>query len=346
MWLYGTGFPKSLNISNAIDKKKGAEREIIGRKKAGMGSGKTFGMLQSEGLNYLAPKEVDITAPTTPEAKMWEGYGTALKPAYEPILMAMKPNEGSYAENALKWGVAGLNIDGARIPTNETWKGQDYKGHTNPSSYLIDKDYYKESNPLGRFPANILLDEASAEMLDRQSGIVGSGRFSRGSKRHHSFWDSTKGKGIQCNAPDNYGDVGGASRFFYVAKASKGERNMGLEELEPKIGGGLNATVHGDSRNGRVTIQQNNHPTVKPLKLMEYLVRLTSMPNENQVYLDPFLGSGTTAMACRKLGKYFIGIEINPEYIEIAKRRIEAVESGIFKEEVIVLENFDYIAKV
>jgi len=273
----------------------------------------------------------------------WKNYGTALKPAYEPIILAMKPLDGTFVENALKWGVAGLNIDGARIPTNETWVKWEREGGTSFFLRYKQKGRLKKSHPLGRFPANLLLDEASAEILDEQSG---KSRSSFGLSEDKDIQRATWTLNREGMTPRGHKDAGGASRFFYVAKASRSERNAGLEGMPEKVGGGLNANVCGDSRNGRVTMKQNNHPTVKPLRLMEYLVRLTLMPNENQIYLDPFLGSGTTAMACKKLGRFFIGIEINQEYVEIAKKRIEAVENGIFQKEVVVLENLDYIAKV
>jgi site-specific DNA-methyltransferase (adenine-specific) len=261
MWLHGQGFPKSLDISKAIDKLKGAEREIICKHPHPAGSkGNTFPLNQ----------ECYITAPATQEAKEWEGYGTALKPAYEPIILAIKPTDGSYANNALKWGVAGLNID---------------KGRT----------------PKGRFPANVILDEQSAELLDKQSGISKSGNFSKGSIRHYSIWNSTKGQGIKCNAPDNYGDKGGASRFFYCAKASKSER-----------------TVNGQA--------ENNHPTVKPLELIKYLVKLATPPNG--LVLDPFVGSGTTCVACKILGYDCIGIEKELNYIEIANKRLKGIKTN------------------
>jgi site-specific DNA-methyltransferase (adenine-specific) len=291
MWLYGCGFPKSLDISKAIDKLKGAEREIICKHPNPAGSkGNTFPLNQ----------ECYITAPATQEAKEWEGYGTALKPAYEPIVMAIKPNDGSYANNALKWGVAGLNIDGGRIPTAQKWTKQDYKGHTNPSSYLIDKDYYKKSHPQGRFPANVILDEESAELVDKQSGITKSRRGPRGIR--------VKGysAGIECKrdpegiiSVGGYNDGGGASRFFYCAKASRSERTVNKQV-------------------------ENDHPTLKPLELIKYLVKLATPPNG--LVLDPFVGSGTTCVACKILGYDCIGIERELNYVEIANKRLEAIK--------------------
>jgi site-specific DNA-methyltransferase (adenine-specific) len=264
MWLRGGGFPKSLDISKAIDKLKGAEREIICKHPHPAGSkGNTFPLNQ----------ECYITAPATQEAKEWEGYGTALKPAYEPIVMAIKPNDGSYANNALKWGVAGLNINGCRIGFENTPNPA-----TNPKYRLVNG--YKlptrgqksngvvgfvssknEINLQGRFPANVILDEESAELLDKQS--------------------------------DN------ASRFFYCAKASKSERTA----------------------NGLI---ENNHPTLKPLELIKYLVKLATPPDG--LVLDPFVGSGTTCVACKILGYDCIGIEKELNYIEIANKRLKGTK--------------------
>jgi site-specific DNA-methyltransferase (adenine-specific) len=223
MWLRGGGFPKSLDISKAIDKLKGAEREIICKHPHPAGSkGNTFPLNQ----------ECYITAPATQEAKKWEGYGTALRPAYEPIILAIKPNDGSYANNALKWGVAGLNIDKGRIFE-------------------------------GRFPANVILDEESAELLDKQKDNI--------------------------------------SRFFYCAKASKNERTA----------------------NGLI---ENNHPTLKPLELIKYLVKLATPPDG--LVLDPFVGSGTTCVACKVLGYDCIGIEKELNYIEIANKRLKGIKAN------------------
>jgi site-specific DNA-methyltransferase (adenine-specific) len=253
MWLYGGGFPKSLDISKAIDKFKGAEREIICKHPHPAGSkGNTFPLNQ----------ECNITAPATKEAKEWEGYGSALKPAYEPIIMAMKPNEGSFANNALKWGVAGINIDGCRIGT----QGGVKKINIVPNSGGLGGEGFGCNGDLidldkGRFPANVILDGESAELLDKQS------------KK--------------------------ASRFFYCAKASKNERTA----------------------NGLI---KNNHPTLKPLELIKYLVKLAAPPQG--LILDPFAGSGTTCVASKILGYDCIGIEKELSYIEIAKKRLEAVK--------------------
>jgi site-specific DNA-methyltransferase (adenine-specific) len=320
MWLYGSGFPKATDISKQMDKMRGAEREVIGENPNVVGRTRPKSATNCLGAGI----KTELTTPATPEAKLWNGWKShGLKPAWEPIIMAMKPNEGSYAENALRWGVAGLNIDGGRIGTEKVVahhapKGTFAGGELDRGS---DTNYYTNQ---GRFPANLLLDEESAEMLDEQSGISGSKKFSKGSIRHYTIWNSTKGKGIKCNAPDNYGDIGGASRFFYVAKASRSEREMGLDGFEEKHWNDGRKTPKDFPSLRKDTPRYNYHPTVKPLKLMEYLCLLTKTPTGG-IVLDPFAGSGTTCMAAKKVGRDFIGIEKELEYCKIAEARLKAI---------------------
>jgi site-specific DNA-methyltransferase (adenine-specific) len=322
LWLYGQGFPKSYNIAKGIESKikQGSANWTDWKKLDGEEYEQKTGYvkLQAEqgyrdDYSKQISRDIEITVP---EAKQWEGYGTALKPSYETIILAIKPNEGSYAENALKWGVAGLNIDEGRISYNGEKPNVGGRGkHTRGEGYG-----YKplgeniQANKKGRFPANTLLEcicdevidgkhtntECPCYMLDEQSGKIPSS-FRRGNR------DSRKAIfdfGKQDKTNQGYMDTGGASRFFFCAKASRSERNMG----------GV----------------ANQHTTVKPLTLLEYLVKLTSMPNRDQIYLDPFLGSGTTAMACKKLGKKWIGIELMEEYVEMAKKRISAIPDSLF----------------
>ena len=304
MWLYGSGFPKATDISKQLDKKAGAKREIIGKQKNKSGIGnKNCEHYTVGGTKAI---EINITAPSTEPAKLWNGWKShGLKPAYEPILVAVKPNEGTYANNALKWGVAGLNIDGGRIgyqseddfnkvinPTKTTKKG--YKHTAGAMTGGINR--IDAGNPQGRFPSNVVLDEEAGKMLDEQSGELVKG---------------------------------GASRFFYCAKASKAERNAGCEELEEKDKAGKDfrpnhaeKAEQGEDGNafGRWGKIKNNHPTVKPLKLMEYLCTLTKTPTGG-IVLDPFAGSGTTGVACQNTGRDFILIEMTPEYIPIIEAR-------------------------
>lgn len=328
MWLYGSGFPKATDISKQLD--KGHEREVIDRKvlTGNKDNSENFGKDRTGGKGMgLKPGMIDITEPSTPEAKLWNGWKShGLKPAYEPILVAVKPNEGTYANNALTWGVSGLNIDGGRV---EGYMGKD-RAEGKPR---IDTDKYGKANsllnpqsPLGRFPANIILDEEAGALLDEQSGV--SETHSMGNKKA----TSTGVFGDRGNVPENAtrSDKGGASRFFYCAKSSKRERNAGCEGLEEKqtTGGGGGIGDYKDdvnSMSGKYGSEKapakNNHPTIKPLKLMEYLCTLTKTPTGGTV-LDPFMGSGTTGLACKNTGRDFIGIELEEEYYKIAEARI------------------------
>jgi len=291
-WLYGSGFPKSHDISKAIDKQAGAERKVIGK------SSRHGGGIKGNGTSNELPPDIPyITAPATPEAQQWQGWGTALKPANEPIVVARKPlSEKTIAENVLKWGTGGINIDGCRIPTEDNLNGgrySDNKGNitTNvyaPSINKRSKNDYQQ--PEGRFPANVILDEEAGKLLDEQSGI------GKGSSKPRK----NKGTGNICYGDyktiitqnDTWGDTGGASRFFYCAKASKKERGEG-----------------------------NNHPTVKPVSLIKYLVTLVTPPDG--VCLDPFMGSGATAIACINTNRNYIGFELDKYYYEAALQRIK-----------------------
>jgi DNA modification methylase len=294
MWIYGSGFPKSLDISKAIDKAAGAEREVIGFDRA------RYRKDNDKNNAYAAHcgQTGFLTAPSTSAAKLWHGYGTALKPSYEPIILAMKPLDGTFAENALKHGVAGLHIDGGRIGVDPGGKDDPRLGGR--GQWNINRQQSKHttvslppttmtSSPLGRWPANLLLDEDSAQLLDRQSG---ESTTNTGMRRNKYQAVNSFGSGIQKNIEVVHSDSGGASRFFYVAKASKSDRGDG-----------------------------NDHPTVKPLDLLKYLCILTATPTGGTV-LDPFMGSGTTIAAAKETGRTSIGIEINQAYLDIAITRL------------------------
>jgi len=337
-WLYGSGFPKSLDVSKAIDKTAGAEREILTEsvtdlfgerqenqiKTAGMGSGKTFGMLQAEGQNSQAAKSFEVSAPSTPEAEQWNGWGTALKPAHEPIIVARKPLEGTVANNVLTHGTGALNIDGSRI-------GAEVRTNSPAGGAgLLDRNSFPNASSQtskeveGRWPANIILDEHTAGLLNEQSGVSKSTDSPRNNsaRSNQSFGLEDK------NVTGGHSDSGGASRFFYVAKASKRDRNEGLDA---KASGSLNMRT--DSHlvaNGMETQpSKNSHPTVKPTALMEYLVKLVTPPNGT--VLDPFTGSGSTGKAAILNGFDFIGIEMTEDYLPIIKARLEHAETEFAK---------------
>lgn len=292
-WIYGSGFPKSLNISKAIDKEAGAEREVVGTKVGNPG----YSLAPDKGRGVAcvahgnSEKECEVTIPSTEAAKQWDGFGTALKPANEPICLARKPlSEKTVARNVLKWGTAGLNIDASRIDGAKRSPG--FKSPESEIGYhggSSNKNLVDWDNSQGRFPANLILDEAAAAALDEMSGLSDHRRENE-SLGHH---ESVGSFGLKGHMNVRHHDSGGASRFFYVAKASKADRGAG-----------------------------NTHPTVKPTKLMEYLVTLVTPPGGT--VLDPFCGSGSTGVAALRLGFEFVGIDKHESYVEIAKARIGA----------------------
>ena len=326
MWIYGSGFPKSLDISKAIDKAAGVEREVISEQPAyGIGGN---GCLNGHSEGATAK----ITAPATEAAKQWDGWGTALKPAHEPIVVARKPFDCTVAENVLQHGTGGLNIDGGRIegPPWKWGKQTDIKGGGYGSKRPSDGDVLAEnveSNPKGRFPANIILDPEAAEILDKQSGKLSSGAMKGGTIRAAQDEPSSVCYGTyggNATEIDTPGDSGGASRFFYCAKASKQDRDEGLEGFPEQKAGIKNDSGRGFSESDPYAeiSRRNHHPTVKPTALMQYLVRLVTPPGGT--ILDPFIGSGSTGKAAVREGFKFIGSEREAEYIPIAIARINA----------------------
>lgn len=225
-----------------------------------------------------------------------DGYGTALKPAWEPIVLAMKPTDGTFADNAERWGVAGLHIDGGRVgrePRPEYHSDGTVRSDNLSMSGRNTGRVHTGRVHTGRWPANLVLDDAAAEVLDAEVGNLASGKMRAGTQRQSNASANAYGRfeGIATTA-DTPGDSGGPSRFFYTAKAGRAERTDG-----------------------------NTHPTVKPTDLMRWLVRLAKPPGGG-VILDPFMGSGSTGVACVLEGARFIGIEREPEYLEIARKRI------------------------
>jgi len=298
-WMYGSGFPKSLDVSKAIDKAAGAERQVVGSYKgaSNIGKGSTNSYITERSGHAT---DVSITAPATDAAKQWQGWGTALKPAYEPAVLARKPLTGTVAGNVLEWGTGAINVDGCRVGT----EGGTRKASPIPESASVSA-YGAGLNgggvaPLdaGRWPANVLHD-GSDEVL--------------------------------AGFPDDAD--GSAARFFYTAKASTWEREIGLDDMPRRSGGELVDREDGSAgtqspRAGAGRASQgraNVHPTVKPLDLMRWLVRLVTP--QGGVVLDPFTGSGSTGMAAMLEGFGFVGFELDPLHVEIATRRIEAARS-------------------
>jgi hypothetical protein len=321
-------------------KVKSANREIVGKYDSDMGG---------LGGERLGSKGGDITLPATPIAKQYEGWGTALKPAHEPIVMARKPFKGSVAENVLEWRTGGINVDGCRIGYSaddhvmkyDGYKNGEYKSeYTEGTSYTYSNQV--QINPEGRFPANIIFDEEAGKILDKQSGITkGSGKPTiTKAGLGGGILGQYDGRKTMPTAKDiemvrNVGDSGGASRFFYCPKASKKDRNEGCDGLPQKA----NVFMSPDSRMDKEHYERtspgmerfktepksNYHPTVKPTDLCAYLIRLVTP--KGGIVLDPFMGSGSMGKAAVREGMNFIGIEREEEYMEIAKSRIEHEQS-------------------
>jgi len=312
MWVYGTGFPKSLDISKAIDKAAGVKREDkfegAFERRAGPTGNKrcdACGKWLVSGSPCQCPRPQDF--PQTDAAKTWSGYGTALKPAWEPIIVAMKPLDGTFAENAIKHGVAGLNIDGGRIECGERQltlsppKNGEYPGEFRQGGIAGG------TTTLGRFPANLIHDGSDDVMAlfpscGNSSGRTGVAVERNGEPSQDRRYTEKGGTNFAAKPGLRRLDDGSAARFFYCAKASSSER--------------------GDF---------NTHPTVKPLALMEYLCKLTKTPTGGTV-LDMFMGSGSTGVACVNTGRSFIGIERedSPEqpFFTITSQRIENAVNG------------------
>jgi len=341
-WLYGSGFPKSMNISKAIESTllNGSSHSTALRRTEQDGDGASY-QLVGKNNGILGETRIydrkEFTA-STDQAQQWNGWGTALKPAFEPVVVARKPlSEKTVAANVLKFGTGGLNIDGSRIGRAEG----DNSSAGNRTATFGTQDTQSggdgsggwEQNSDGRWPANIILDPYTAELLDEQSGISKSGK--PGIRTADGFNSNAYGNGMGIKAGQEngeYGDSGGASRFFYVAKASKKDRNEGLDHLEVKRPDDRTETGMGSFAEKGVQPGRNFHPTVKPTALMEYLIKLVTPPNGT--VLDPFTGSGSTGKAALLNGFQFIGIELTEEYLPIIEGRLKwAEEQAEQKEE-------------
>jgi DNA modification methylase len=343
-WLYGNGFPKSHDVSKGIDRARrrdfvqaaidleiplpkrsvddwtkeehapgdkwwsefkaslpadmwaAIERETIGQKQAGMGAGKTFGMLQSEGDNLSAVRCIDITSPATDAARQWDGWGTALKPAVENIVLARKPlSEKTVAANVLRWGTGAINVDGSRIALDGDYK---CKPNGRPSQTGLGDNYDPRkaniADTVGRWPANVVHD-GSAEVLagfpETTSGLLAK-HHSRGNKTETVYGKFANNEQDQ----DFGGDSGSAARFFYQAKA----------DADDRLG--------------------SKHPTIKPVDLMQWLIRLVTPPRGT--ILDPFAGTGTTGEAAFREGMRAVMIEREEEYQADIRRRMALIMAG------------------
>lgn len=398
-WHYGGGFPKSYNIAKGIEGKltvgssNHKEYKLMQGDKSVSKLG-TFNKMQLEQgarPNDCTSNEITINhILTTDEAKKWDGWGSAIKPASEPIVLARKPLEKglSIAENVLKWGTGGINIDGCRIGIDKNDKNHRHnpsKGNEGENSIFGIGGHNRNLNPQGRFPANVIfshhedcvcnvtkevkgdtgekslksanqffthnkntklganagglgdangnetvenwtcVDGCPIKELDQQSGVTKSQRSARGNVVDNNIFGKYN---AQENTVRGHSDKGTASRFFYTSKSSKRERNKGLEGFEQKEGGGMNGAIDKSlltgSGNERNNLMLNTHPTIKPIKLMQYLVRLITPPNG--IVLDPFNGSGTTGIAAKLEGLNYVGLELDAEYCKISEARIAAWE--------------------
>jgi len=410
-WLYGSGFPKSLDVSKAIDKVAGAERELVARHRSdGKATGRAeSGFRRDRERPGDAPADLALSAePLTDDARRWQGWGTALKPAFEPIVVARKPLAGTVAGNVLEHGTGALNIDGCRIehandddrrsavPGSPTSVAPlRYGGQNSRPFHESNEAVPYQQSSAGRWPANVVLShtedcvfvgtrrvasdghyprarpnssiggtqfggyagqegleelytrgearevwecapDCPVRMLDEQTGETPRGGGIRG--RGGAVYGSGRGytADFEVGQSVNYPDSGGASRFFYVAKASRAERNAGLDGFEERQAYTHNidgrdptkpTNAHGGGERSRVERGEpgirpaaNHHPTVKPIALMRWLVRLVTPPGG--LVLDPFAGSGTTGIACALEGLRFLGVEQDADYVVIAEARI------------------------
>lgn len=309
-WIYGSGFPKSHDVSKAIDREAGAEREVVGPStRGGSGQGNAYGSI--------------TRPPATAPATQWSGHGTALKPAWEPIIVARKPLDGTVAQNVQRWGCGGLAIDACRVDTNDSLNGGAYSDGGRSQKMVGDprdgaalgmyqagrKAGGNYEQPAGRWPANVIMDEEAGAMLDTQSGNRRSTLTGRA---------------------DPAASHGGASRFFYCPKASRAERDAGLDEFEPRSraeatkrkegsAGSQNAAAGAGGENCR-----NIHPTVKPLALARYLARLILPPIPAARMVTPFSGSGSEVIGALQAGWAHVdGIDSWDVAVRISRARIE-----------------------
>lgn len=350
MYVFGSGFPKSYNISKGVDKYLGGERKNTGKIKPGheefanrgnKSSVQSFkGTLGGKGGFHRPwmenPEKIEdyhyVTSPGTLEAEQWEGYGTALKPAYEPIILARKPVEGNNVKNCLKYGCGGLNIDECRIGYSEKDDPRIGKEYSHNAKSGLENGVHKDNSlgqkqqlhkPQGRWPTNLILDgsEEVEEMFPNSKST--GGQKSLGAFRNGDIYG--KGRDERESGDPGYGDNGSSSRFFqkcsfneedrivYSSKVSKKERNAGLDALEDDIiiddsnsnpvglKSGTNNSAKDGERNPNLTTK-NPHPTLKPVSLCEYLAKLILPPTENSKLIVPFAGTGSEMAGALKAG--------------------------------------------
>jgi site-specific DNA-methyltransferase (adenine-specific) len=303
-WHYGSGFPKAADVSKVIDKRADAEREVVGQYEHPDGVDRDWDGHDKEGEVYREERGGDekrrITKPATDAAKQWDGFKTGLKPATEFVVMARNPFDGATVDCVLEHGTGALNIDGTRIPTDESWEGSEMP-HLDAGNSYEDRpsdgngveglnQQSSGSHENGRYPANVVFGEQAADALDAKN------KHTKSTVRHDGKRESgnSMGGGELPERTGGANDSGGPSRYFYTSKATKAERTL----------------------DGRI---DNAHPTVKPADLMEWLVTLVTA--EGQIVLDPFAGSGTTLRAAKDKGRQFVGVERQPKWADVARVR-------------------------
>ena len=315
MWLYGSGFPKAQDMGKAIQKRQGVEetRELTDYEKGASRS--LASRNKSNGDQKALGNGID-TICTSPEAQQWSGWKTALKPAHEPIVMARKPFSGSCIDNVLEWGTGAMNIDATRIEVDQNELASFQKEWDRNSGGMAeyakldgseglgkDRDRggsVRDYVPAGRFPSNVIMDEEAGAILDKQAPKTGNASSSKRTKTGMTGTGASLQWHKEAGESNGISDgLSGASKFFYCPKVSRKERHAGYEQTAG-----------------------NNHPTVKPVELMKYLIKLVTPPGG--CVLDPFNGSGSTGMAAVELGYDYVGCELDPEYVEIANNRISA----------------------
>lgn len=305
-------------MSKALDRAAGAERKVVGY------LGGRYARTYSEASSFSATGGGEITAPATPEGERWEGWGTALKPSHEPIVVARKPFIGTVAENVLEHGTGAINVDGCRVEGIKDVPASPRRAEQGAAYGDLSKDPGDGSGwdpQTGRWPPNVVLDEQAAAELDEQSGerpgFTSQNDYGTARGLSGAIYGDADGK-LQ-GRREGFNDSGGASRFFYCAKTSRAERNAGLLENLPRTRNPCKRYQQ-DASERWVKRAVNKHPTVKPINLMRWLVRLVTPPG--RIVLDPFLGSGSTGCAAALEGFDFIGIEREAEYVRIAEARI------------------------
>lgn len=365
MWLYGSGFPKSLNLGKALDRKNGVDNiQHKGEWNFQHGNMEEFWKRKKE---YKKEEDKPLE---TEIAKQWQGWGTCLKPAYEPIIVARKPFKGSLVDNVIEYGVGGINIDECRIYNNETITSHDTqkgtfagKTQTMPSfkgknklsfgQYEDKAERIEYTQHEGRFPSNVILTYDDNDYDEVCGGMPYTASVASEANWEKSNCDSVVSfTTTERKSGVHFGDEGSAARYFYCAKASKKDRDEGLksfEEISPMEQTGRKehslgleyidekGQLHQNPYAGTKSYKKNIHPTVKPMELMQYLVRLVSP--KNAIILDPFNGSGSTGKAImyenreREANYKYIGIELTEDYLPISKARIdEAMTQELAKE--------------